>query len=74
MAKFVRPGAGRIASPTYGAGNIQTVAFRNPDGSRALALFNGSAAGRKVQIVEGNAGLTYAVPAGAVATLIWVVP
>ncbi|MFC4427796.1 glycoside hydrolase family 30 protein [Deinococcus navajonensis] len=71
VAKFVRPGAVRIASSSYGAGDIQTVAFRNPDGSRALVMLNGSAAGRKVQIVENGAGLTYTVPAGAVVTMTW---
>ncbi|MFC4639067.1 glycoside hydrolase family 30 protein [Deinococcus hohokamensis] len=71
VAKFVRPGAVRIASSTYGAGNIQTVAFRNPDGSRALVLLNGSSSGRKVQVLENGAGFTYTVPAGAVATMTW---
>ncbi|GGK41692.1 glucosylceramidase [Deinococcus malanensis] len=70
-ARFVRPGAVRIASASYGAGNIQTVAFRNPDGTRALIVLNGSSSNRKVQVVENGAGFTYTLPAGAVATITW---
>ena len=44
LAKFVRPGAVRIASTSFGTtgwnGQIMDVAFRNPDGSTALVVHN----------------------------------
>lgn len=70
-AKFVRPGALRVASASYGAGNLQTVAFRNPDGTRALIVLNGSSSTRKVQIIENGSGFTYSLGAGVVATITW---
>jgi glucosylceramidase len=44
LAQFVRPGAVRIASTSFGTtgwnGQIMDVAFRNPDGSTALVVHN----------------------------------
>ncbi len=40
FSKFVDPGATRIDSPDLGTGSIQTVAFRNPDGSIVLVALN----------------------------------
>ena len=44
LARFVRPGAVRIASTSFGTtgwnGQIMDVAFRNPDGSTALVVHN----------------------------------
>jgi glucosylceramidase len=39
-SKFVKPGAVRIGSNTFGSGNIEDVAFQNPDGSTALVVLN----------------------------------
>jgi glucosylceramidase len=42
FSKVVQPGALRIGSSDLGDGSIQTVAFRNPDGSIALIALNSS--------------------------------
>lgn len=73
-AKFVRPGAVRIASSSYGAGKVQSVAFRSPDGTRVLIVFNGSASARKVTVLEDSSGFIYSLSGGAVATFIWPAP
>jgi len=40
FSKFVYPGARRIASPTFEADELETVAFQNPDGSVAVIVAN----------------------------------
>jgi glucosylceramidase len=40
VSKFVRPGAHRIESNTFGHGSLEDVAFRNPDGSLVLLVLN----------------------------------
>lgn len=70
-SKFVRPGARRVASSSYGSGSLQSVAFLNPDGSRVLLLLNGSNATMKLQVREGPAAFAYSLAAGAVVTFSW---
>ena len=41
-SKFVAPGAYRVDSNTFEQGNLEDVAFRNPDGSIVLLVLNGS--------------------------------
>ena len=57
LARFVQPGATRIASTSFGTtgwnGQIMDVAFRNPDGSTALVVHN-----------ENDDPRTFAVAAG----------
>jgi len=69
--KFVDPGAQRISSTTYGEGSIETVAFKNPNGKRAMLAINSGAQSRGFVVREGNAAFHYTLPAGAVATFTW---
>jgi glucosylceramidase len=71
-SKFVKPGALRIDSNTFGSGNIEDVAFRNPDGSTALIVLNADTSNAHTFNVDENGQyFTYSLPAKAVATFTW---
>ena len=71
-SKFVKPGAVRIDSNTFGGGNLEDVAFRNPDGSNALVALNAdSSNAHTFNVNENGQYFTYTLPAKAVATLTW---
>src|ERR1022692_2390808 len=71
-SKFVKPGAVRIDSNTFGSGNIEDVAFANPDGSDALIVLNADTANAHTFNVDENGqSFTYTLPAKAVATFTW---
>jgi glucosylceramidase len=72
VSKFVKPGAVRIASNTFGSGNIEDVAFQNPDGSEALVVLNSNSSSANTFGVDENGQyFDYTLPAGAVATFTW---
>jgi glucosylceramidase len=74
VSKFVRPGARRIESNTFGHGSLEDVAFRNPDGSLVLLVLNsgskpvtfnvGWKAKYAVYTLPGNSAATFAWPCG----------
>ncbi|MEU6860980.1 RICIN domain-containing protein [Glycomyces sp. NPDC046736] len=70
ISKFVEPGATRIAS-TSTPGDIETVAFRNPDGTIALLALNAGSGERTFTVSQGGQDFGYTLPAGAVATFTW---
>ena len=69
-SRFVLPGARRIAS-TSGAGGIDTVAFRNPDGAIALLVANPADKPQAVSVRLGAGSFAYTLPADSVATFTW---
>jgi glucosylceramidase len=75
LAKFVRPGAVRIGSTSFGTtgwnGQIMDVAFRNPDGSTALVVHNENDDPRTFAVAVGDRQFEYTLPGGAVATFTW---
>ncbi len=71
LAKFVVPGAYRIESNSFGHGNIEDVAFQNPDGSIVLLVLNSSGGNGSFTVSWNNRTFTYSLPAGAVATFQW---
>ncbi len=75
LAKFVKPGAVRIASTSFGTtgwnGQIMDVAFRNPDGSTALVVHNENDDPRTFSVAVGNRSFDYTLPGGALATFTW---
>ena len=72
VSKFVKPGAVRIGSNTFGSGNIEDVAFQNPDGSDALVVLNSNTSSANTFGVDENGQyFNYTLPAGAVATFTW---
>ncbi|MFE8990696.1 discoidin domain-containing protein [Streptomyces collinus] len=70
-SKFVQPGARRVASNSFGKGDLEDVAFTNPDGSTALIAYNSSTAERSFTVRWGNRTFTYTLAAGAAATFTW---
>jgi glucosylceramidase len=74
-AKFVRPGAVRIGSTSFGTtgwnGQIMDVAFRNPDGSTALIVHNQNDEPRAFAVRAGDRQFSYTLPGGALATFTW---
>jgi glucosylceramidase len=75
LARFVRPGARRIASTSFGTtgwnGQIMDVAFRNPDGSTALVAHNENDDPRTFAVAQGGRSFEYTLPGGALATFTW---
>jgi glucosylceramidase len=75
LAKFVRSGAVRIASTSFGTtgwnGQIMDVAFRNPDGSTALVVHNQNDNPRTFAVSQGDRTFEYTLPGGALATFTW---
>jgi glucosylceramidase len=69
-SKFVTPGARRISSTSF-SGGIETVAFKNPDGSKALIALNAATAARTFKVRWAGQVFSYSLPAGAVATFTW---
>jgi glucosylceramidase len=69
-SRFVRPGAVRIES-TAPAG-LETVAFQNTDDqSKVLIVLNDNAQATGFVVKDGDAGASYTLPGGAVATFVW---
>ena len=75
LARFVEPGAVRIASTSFGTtgwnGQIMDVAFRNPDGGTVLVVHNENDNPATFAVREGDQAFTYTLPGGALATFTW---
>jgi glucosylceramidase len=75
LARFVKPGAQRIASTSFGTtgwnGQIMDAAFRNPDGSTALVVHNENDDPRSFAVAQGGSSFDYTLPGGALATFTW---
>ncbi|MBV2353423.1 RICIN domain-containing protein [Streptomyces sp. J2-1] len=69
LTKFVRPGAQRIASTA--SGQVPNVAWRNPDGSKALIAYNDSSGAKTMTINWGGQHATYTLPGKTSATFTW---
>ncbi|MFE9749154.1 ricin-type beta-trefoil lectin domain protein [Saccharothrix saharensis] len=69
LTKFVKPGAYRIDSTANGT--VQNVAYRNPDGSKALIAHNGGTSAQSIRVNWGNQSFTYTLPARTSATFTW---
>ena len=68
-SKYVLPGARRIFSSN--ANGIDTVAFENPDGSKALIAFNNTTAGNSFWVQWGSQAFQYTLASHAAATYSW---
>jgi glucosylceramidase len=69
LTKFVKPGAYRIDSTSNTA--VPNVAWRNPDGSKALIAYNDSGATQSVKVNWGGQAFVYTLPARTTATFTW---
>ena len=70
-SKFVAPGAYRIGSNTWEQGNLEDVAFQNPDGSIVLIVLNSSSAPIAFNIGWKGQYASCKLAAAAVATCVW---
>jgi glucosylceramidase len=70
-SKFVRPGATRIGSSTFGRKSIESVAFQNVDGSIALLVFNNR--NDQADFIVNWHDLTFraSLPSESFATYVW---
>jgi len=68
-SKYVLPGALRIYSSN--ANGIVSVAFENPDSSKALIAFNNSSASQNFIVQWGTYSFSYTLPSLAAATFTW---
>ena len=71
VSKAVRPGAVRIASTSFGTGRVESVAFRNPDGTTAVVLHNNAGSKQTATVVQAGQAVSVTLPAGSVQTLLW---
>lgn len=69
LTKFVKPGAHRIASTA--SSSVPNVAWRNPDGSKALIAYNDASTAKTVTINWGSQHATYSLPGKTSATFTW---
>jgi glucosylceramidase len=68
-SKYVLPGAKRIYSSNNPA--IVSVAFINPDNSKALIAFNNATTSQTFNVQWGTQSFTYTLPSLAAATFTW---
>ncbi|MCO8275429.1 discoidin domain-containing protein [Actinoplanes sp. TRM 88003] len=75
LARFVRPGAVRVASTSFGTtgwnGRVMDVAFVNPDGSTVLVAHNENDNPQAFAVQYGGRTFEYTLPGGALATFVW---
>ena len=69
FSKFVLPGAERIYSSN--AGGVVSVAFKNPDGSKALVAFNDTTISKTFQVEWGGKSFSYTLAGYSGATFTW---
>jgi glucosylceramidase len=72
VSKFALPGAYHIGSSTADK-QLNTAAFKNPDGSKVLVVHNTSSSTSKTFNVdwEGTQSFSYTLPAGGIVTFQW---
>jgi glucosylceramidase len=70
-SKFVRPGAYRIESNSFGQGSLEDVAFQNPDGSIVLIVLNSGDAPIPFNVGWHGRFATYKLAVDAVVTFRW---
>ena len=69
LTKFVKPGAYRIDSNDNST--VRNVAWKNPDGSKALIAYNSGTGSQSVRVNWGNSSFTYTLPGHTSATFTW---
>ena len=71
ISKFVIPGAVRIFSTASSSLGIYNVAFKNPDGSKVLILFNNSQSVKSFQVSDHGNSFTYDISPKNIITFVW---
>jgi glucosylceramidase len=70
-SKFVRPGAVRIDSNSFGKNSVEDVAFQNHDGSITLIVLNNAEDPKTFEVKASANSFSYTLPAGSLATFSW---
>lgn len=70
VSKFVKPGAYRIDSTSI-QDVVETVAFKNPNGSIVLIINNRTKENKKLNITFEDNSFIYVIPESAALTFIW---
>ncbi len=70
VTKAVQANAVRVAATTY-AGGVDTVAYKNPDGSLALVALNPNSSATTIRVVQSGKHFSYQIPGKSVATFLW---
>ncbi|HEX2043266.1 MAG TPA: glycoside hydrolase family 30 beta sandwich domain-containing protein [Acidimicrobiales bacterium] len=70
-SKFLAPGAVHLPSATDGDTGIESVAFRNSDGTHVLIALNSAGEAQTFGVTCSARSFAYHLPAGAVATFCW---
>jgi glucosylceramidase len=69
LTKFVKSGAARIQSDANNS--VKNVAWKNPDGSKALIAYNTTAGSQSVRVNWGSQSFVYTLPTKTSATFTW---
>ncbi|GAA2577999.1 ricin-type beta-trefoil lectin domain protein [Winogradskya consettensis] len=69
LTKFVKPGAVRVDSTANST--VKNVAWKNPDGSKALIAYNTSGSTQTVKVNWGGQSFVYSLPTRTSATFTW---
>jgi glucosylceramidase len=70
FSKFIVPGAKRISSDSKPRG-LQSVAFKNPDGSKVMIVLNSADNPETFKTIAGGESFSYTLPKGSLASFIW---
>jgi O-glycosyl hydrolase len=70
-SKFVTTGAYRIASSSLSANKVESVAFKNPDGSKVLIVVNADNRSQTFKVRWGGQSFQYSLPSKSVVTFKW---
>jgi O-glycosyl hydrolase len=68
VSRFVKPGAHRIYSNSFGAGSVENVAFQNPDGSKVVVAYNDAESAKTISVADGTQSFDYTLGAGDAVT------
>ena len=71
FSRFVRPGAYRVDSKSFGRGSVNDVAFQNPDGSNVLVAYNDDVSPHVITVLSNGRNFRYKLLSGAAATFTW---
>jgi glucosylceramidase len=71
FSKYVKPNAYRIDSTDLGKGSIRSIAFKNPDGSKVLIVYNDSFSNQTLGVNWRGEHFSYSLPSKAIATFTW---
>lgn len=69
ISRFIDPGAERINSNNIN--NLPNVAFKNPDGSKTLLVYNSQNQSRNLKVQSGNVSFEYDIPGRSAITFKW---